>query len=258
MGVVYEATDLMAKGRSVALKVIREELSGDPAQRKRFLNEAYLVDKLNHPNIIRVFERGEHQQTLYIAMELLQGRTLADIINAGQRLPVTECLPIMHQLTEALNQIHGQGILHRDVKPENIMVTEDGSNGAAVKLLDFGLARAHSLTKLTETGEILGTITYLPPEQITRQQLSPAGDIYALGVVFYELLTLEKPFWGQNPGEIVRAILDSEPLPPIRFRQELPDGLNALVMQMMSKQPEARPCGADVITGLGTCTAPPG
>jgi tetratricopeptide (TPR) repeat protein len=249
MGVVYAATDLTGK-RSVALKVIREELAHDPAQRKRFLNEAYLVDKLDHPNIIKVYERGEYQQTLYIAMELLEGRSLADLIGEGTRLPLDDCLAVMRQLTEALTLIHRQGILHRDVKPENVMMVNGGSNGVTVKLLDFGLAQAPSLTRLTETGEILGTITYLSPEKITRQQLTSAGDIYALGVVFYELLTLEKPFWGDNPGEIVRAILDQEPLDPRRFRPQLPQQWSSLILRMLNKSPEDRPDGEELLSTL--------
>jgi tetratricopeptide (TPR) repeat protein len=247
MGVVYAATDLTGK-RSVALKVIREELANDPAQRKRFLNEAYLVDKLDHPNIIKVYERGEYQQTLYIAMELLQGSSLADLISDGKRLALDQCLAIMKQLTEALTLIHRQGILHRDVKPENVMMVDKANNGVTVKLLDFGLAQAPSLTRLTETGAILGTITYLSPEKITQQQLTPAGDIYALGVVFYELLTLEKPFWGDNPGEIVRAILDQEPLDPRRFRPQLPEQWSSLILRMLSKSPEDRPSGDELLT----------
>jgi tetratricopeptide (TPR) repeat protein len=251
MGVVYAATDLTGK-RSVALKVIREELANDPAQRKRFLNEAYLVDKLDHPNIIKVYERGEYQQTLYIAMELLEGSSLAALIAEGRRLSLDECLAIMRQLTEALTLIHRQGILHRDIKPENVMMVDSGGNGVSVKLLDFGLAQAPSLTRLTETGEILGTITYLSPEKITQQQLTPAGDIYALGVVFYELLTLEKPFWGDNPGEIVRAILDQEPIDPIRFRPQLPKRWSSLIMRMLSKSPEDRPSGDELLTTLSS------
>ncbi len=245
MGVVWQATDLTGTKKAVALKVIREEHASDPVQRKRFLNEAYLVDQLDHPNIIKVFERGEYQQNLYIAMELLSGKSLAETIRSGARIPLAECLQIMHQLADALARIHGQGILHRDVKPANVMLT-NGSDQRAAKLLDFGLAQSPSLTRLTETGEILGTVYYMAPELISQRQASAASDIYALGVVFYEMLTLEKPFLGENPGEIIRAILENEPIAPSHFRPDLPSAQAALVMRMLSKDPGQRPADEDL------------
>lgn len=250
MGIVWQATDLTGAKKSVALKLIREEHASDPVQRKRFLNEAYLVDQLNHPNIIKVFERGEYQQTLYIAMELLQGKSLAIDIRNGVLLPLPECMDIMRQLAGALASIHAQGILHRDVKPANIMLTHGRSSAPSVKLLDFGLAQAPSLTRLTETGEILGTVYYLAPELISQRQISTASDMYALGVVYYEMLTLEKPFLGENPGEIIRAILESQPLPPEHFRPDLPVGQSALVLRMLSKDPQKRPTDEDLLTAF--------
>ncbi len=249
MGVVWQATDLTGKKRSVALKLIREEHASDPVQRKRFLNEAYLVDQLDHPNIIKVFERGEHQQTLFIAMELLSGKSLADVIRAGDRLPVAECLRIMRQLADALTRIHGQGILHRDVKPANVMLM-NGTAPRTAKLLDFGLAQSPSLTRLTETGEILGTVYYMAPELISQRQASAASDIYALGVVYYEMLTLEKPFLGENPGEIIRAILENEPVPPSHFRADLSREQTALVLRMLSKDPGQRPTDDDLLASF--------
>lgn len=245
MGVVWQATDLTGDKKSVALKLIREEHASDPIQRKRFLNEAYLVDQFDHPNIIKIFERGEYQQTLFIAMELLPGETLADVIRTGTRLPVSECLGIMRQLADALAGLHGRGILHRDVKPANVMLA-NGAGPRTAKLLDFGLAQSLSLTRLTETGEILGTVYYMAPELISQRQASAASDIYALGVVFYELLTLEKPFLGENPGEIIRSILESEPISPGHFRPDLDAAQTALVMRMLSKDPGRRPFGEEL------------
>ncbi len=246
MGIVWQATDLTGAKKSVALKVIREEHASDPVQRKRFLNEAYLVDQLDHPNIIKVYERGEYQQTLYIAMELLSGESLAAAIRDGFRLPLPECMDIMKQLAGALASIHAQGILHRDVKPANIMLTNGRSAPQKVKLLDFGLAQSPSLTRLTETGEILGTVYYMAPELISQRQVSAASDIYALGVVFYEMLTLEKPFLGENPGEIIRAILENEPIAPSHFRPDISSAQAALVMRMLSKDPGQRPADEDL------------
>lgn len=249
MGVVWQATDLTGEKGTVALKLIREEHAADPAQRKRFLNEAYLVDQLDHPNIIKVFERGEHQQTLFIAMEFLPGRPLAEVIRSGERLPLDACLRFMRQLADALAALHDRGILHRDVKPANVMLL-DGSRPPTAKLLDFGLAQSPSLTRLTETGEILGTVYYMAPELISRRQAGAASDIFALGVVFYEMLTLEKPFLGENPGEIIRAILEGEPVNPAHFRPDLPAAQAALVLSMLSKDPLQRPTDAQLAERL--------
>ena len=251
MGVVYRAVDLSQGARPFAVKVIREELSSDPAVRQRFVNEAAIVDQLHHPNIIRIFERGEHDGKLFIAMELLNGPSLADVIKRGEAVPVPDLLDIMSQLADALAKIHSKGIVHRDLKPENVVLVEDDGRKNVVKLLDFGLATSHSLTRLTQTGMILGTISYLPPEQITDRSVTAASDLYSLGVVAYELLTLEKPFPGETPGDIIRQILDREPAAPISFRPEIPERLNGLILEMLSKDPARRPDDAALVARLG-------
>lgn len=250
MGVVYKATHVRRKSDPVAVKIIREEFSKDETQRKRFLNEALLVDQLNHPNIIEVYERGEYNDQLFIAMEMLDGPSLADIIKQGKLLPLDQCLQIMTQLTDTVARIHSKGIVHRDLKPDNILLIQKDGQTNFVKLLDFGLAFNQSLTRLTGTGEIVGTINYLPPEQISQRRYSPASDIYSLGVVFYELLTLHQPYIGELPVDIIKQILDKEPLPPRRYRSELPDGLSTLVMQMMEKEPECRPSEEFILNTL--------
>jgi len=241
MGVVYKASHVMERSKSAAVKVIREEYCKNLTQRKRFMNEALLVDQLNHPNIVKVFERGEYNQQLFIAMELLEGQSLAERIQKGEHIPLDDCLKIMNQLIDTIAGVHAKGIIHRDLKPENIVLIEKGGDKNFVKLLDFGLARSESFTRLTETGEILGTINYLPPERITRQEYSAASDIYSLGVVFYEMLTLEKPFPGEAPIDIIKQILEKDPIEPNKFRPEIPGKLNDLILQMMSKEPDMRP-----------------
>lgn len=241
MGIVYKASPVMEKEKTVALKVIRDEYSQDPIHRKRFMNEAQLVDQLDHPNIVKVYERGESDRHLFIAMEMLHGRSLAEIIGNNERIPLNHCFSLMSQLVDAVAKIHSRGIVHRDLKPENIMIVDSEEKGPAAKLLDFGLAKTHSLTRLTETGEILGTINYLPPERISHQDFSAAGDIYSLGVVFYEMVTVEKPFLGETPIDIIKQILEKDPVEPSRFRPELPGALSILIMGMMNKVPEKRP-----------------
>ncbi|MFC2141242.1 serine/threonine protein kinase, partial [Acidobacteriota bacterium] len=193
---------------------------------KRFMNEALMVDQLNHPNIVKVYERGEYDQKLFIAMEFLAGQSLAEIIKKGEQIPIKDCLKIMNQLVKTIVKVHSKGIIHRDLKPENIILIEKEEEKYFVKLLDFGLAKHQTLTRLTETGEILGTINYLPPERISQQEFSTAGDIYSLGVVFYEMLTSEKPFIGETPVDIIRQILEKEPIEPRQFRPEIPNELN--------------------------------
>lgn len=248
MGIVYKASPVMEKEKTVALKVIRDEYTKDPLHRKRFLNEARMVDQMDHPNIVKVYERGESDERLFIAMEMLQGRSLAEIIRNHERLPINHCISIMGQMVDAVAKIHSRGIVHRDLKPENIMILDTENNEPAAKLLDFGLARTQSLTRLTETGEILGTINYLPPERISHQDFSAAGDIYSLGVVFYEMFTVEKPFLGETPIDIIKQILEKEPVEPFSFRPDIPGDLNTLIMEMMNKEPGKRPSEDVVLT----------
>lgn len=242
MGIVYRANHLLDKSKLVAIKVMKEESSKDNIQRKRFLNEALIIDQLHHPNIVKVIERGEYNNRLFIAMELLEGKPLSHLIKAGLKLPIKEAAAIMDQLLDAIFKIHSKGIIHRDLKPDNIMlIDKDKESKNFVKILDFGLAKNRSLTQLTETGEILGTINYLPPERISNQEFSGAGDIYSLGVIFYEMMTLEKPFLGELQVDVIRSILEKEPIEPARFNPDIPVQLNELIMKMMYKDPLKRP-----------------
>lgn len=245
MGVVYRATNVLEPGRTVALKVIRDEFAGDATQRQRFVNEGQIIDSINHPNIVTVFDRGEHNERLYIAMEYLAGRTLAEIIGetAAEGGSITErrCLRIMNQLADAVTSIHAMGIVHRDIKPNNVIVTGSESAGERVKLLDFGTAKLDTMTTLTAAGELVGTVSYLAPERIRHQEPTAASDVFSLGVVFYELLALEKPFPAEDPVVLLRQLLDAEPVEPASFRPELSGELNALVMAMLTKEAHLRP-----------------
>lgn len=258
MGVVYQATNVLEPGKTIALKVIREEHAGDATQRQRFVNEGQIIDSIKHPNIVTVFDRGEHNQRLYIAMEYLAGRTLAEIIgdtaSRGEALPERRCLRFMGQLADAVTSIHAMGIVHRDIKPNNVVVT--GSEGAEerLKLLDFGTAKLDTMTTLTAAGELIGTVSYLAPERIRHSEPTAAGDVFSLGVVFYELLTLEKPFPAEDPVVLIRELLESEPVEPASFRSDLTDGLNALVMAMLDKDAHRRPVGEELMHRLARLT----
>jgi len=247
MATVYKAQDMLDKKRVVALKVLKEENFHDENQKKRFKHESLITEQLDHPHIVRIIERGEMEDCWYIAMELLQGESLALLIRRGGRLPVGAALDIMLQIVDALGAIHAQNIVHRDLKPENIMVSEGHGRQHFIKLLDFGLAITPAQSRLTMSGVVMGTIRYLPPERISDGASSPAGDIYSAGIILYEMLTGSKPFWSEATGEVIHRILKTYPLPPIEISREVPGELNALIMAMIDKEPARRPA-LDAIT----------
>lgn len=241
IGDVYKAYSVRDAGLPVALKLLREESSRDPLLRKRFLNEAKVIDSLDHPNIVRVLERGETNDRLFLAMEFIDGRTLTDIIRDNPRLPVGFCVEVMRQLLDAVETLHLQGILHRDLKPDNVMVLGGRIDMPQVKLMDFDLARDLRLTPLTQTGELLGTLPYMPPERISGQICNEAGDLYSLGVLFYEMLTGEKPFPADTPVQVMQQVLDLPPVPARRLRGDISERLDVLVSSLLDKDMALRP-----------------
>jgi ligand-binding sensor domain-containing protein/tRNA A-37 threonylcarbamoyl transferase component Bud32 len=241
MGTVYLASHTAEPSKKVALKVLKEEYTADSIHIKRFKQEAIIIDQIEHPNIVKIIERGEYRQNIYIAMELLCGETLASKLARDKQLSIPDCLHIMKQVCSAFTLIHRKNIIHRDLKPENIMLIETDADPLFVKLLDFGLARAQTFSRLTETGMVLGTVTYISPEQITGNVYSTASDIYSLGVTFYEMVTGIRPFSGENTIEIMMQVLNKDPIEPIRLRRETPGELNRLIVQMMAKKQKYRP-----------------
>jgi ligand-binding sensor domain-containing protein len=250
MGTIYKAKSLSDKTEPVAIKILKEELFEDENNRKRFKQEAAIIDQLDHPNIVRVIERGQSRDTMFIAMELLEGRTLARKIAEDGRLDLIEALHIMIQITDAAAKIHSKNIVHRDFKPDNIMLIKRGTDPNFVKLLDFGLAKTQYQTRLTQTGVVIGTITYMAPEQISGSDFSVATDIYSMGVMFYEMLTGQKPFTGDTTIDIMRQIVDKTPIEPVTHRFDISMELNELVLEMMEKEREARPQVEDVLERL--------
>jgi serine/threonine protein kinase len=230
--------------------VLKEEMFLDESSRKRFKQEAAIIDQLDHPNIVKVIERGESKQNLFIAMEYLQGITLTEKITANERLNVKEALHIMIQIADAMAKIHSKNIIHRDLKPDNIMLIEKKGDPNFVKLLDFGLARTQYQTRLTQTGIVIGTISYLSPEQISGKRSCAASDIYALGTIFYEMLTGNKPFIGETTTDIMKQILGKTPVEPLQCRDDIPRELNHLVMRMLEKEIKSRPVIFDVLAYL--------
>jgi serine/threonine-protein kinase len=250
MGTIYQGTDITDTSTIVAIKVIREEFSKDIKLRKRFMNEAVIVDQIDHPNIVKIIERGEFNNRLFIAMELLNGPLLSEIIQTGNLITLRRILDITIQLLDAIHAIHLKGIIHRDLKPENIMLVKKGDNLNHVKLMDFGLARIQSITRITDSGMVMGTLTYLAPEQIATGEFSFASDVYSLGVILYEMLTLKKPFVGETTIDVMKQILEREPIQPLTFRQEISPRLNDIIMKMMAKNPDERPTSASILTAF--------
>jgi tetratricopeptide (TPR) repeat protein len=252
MGVVYKAHHVKDRSETYAVKVLREELSESPDDIKRFKQEATIIDKLDHANIVKIIERGQYKQRFFIAMELLEGKTLETKLSEDGPLPLSRCLHIMAQIAGALSLIHAKHVIHRDLKPSNIMLISIDEDDHFVKLLDFGVARLRFQTKLTKTGILVGTTSYLSPEQITGSEVSSASDVFSLGVIFYRMACGQKPFVGENESDIIKEILEKEPPEPRQMRDDIPGRLNALILKMLAKPKEQRPTSAEVLSETKT------
>jgi tetratricopeptide (TPR) repeat protein/tRNA A-37 threonylcarbamoyl transferase component Bud32 len=252
MGTVYRAHTLRDKNELAAVKVLREDLVEDERSRQRFKHEGTIIDKLSHPNIVKIFERGEYKGKLYIAMEYLRGKTLARKIKEEGEIDLWECVYIMMQAAAALTFIHGRNVIHRDLNPNNIMLIDNHEDGTAkaIKLLDFGVALMKFQTRMTQAGMLVGTMHYIAPEQITDNLYSSAGDVYSLGMTFYEMLVGKPAFPAETITAVVEKILAEAPREPVRLRTDIPPELNRLIMQMLSKEPAQRPSAQDVLTVL--------
>jgi len=236
MGVVYEGHDPMID-RVVALKTIRaENLQGEDAQEQlaRFRREAQAAGRLTHPNIVGIYDFGEDAGTYYIAMEFVQGRELQSYLEANERFALQDIVRIMGQLLEALDYSHRQGVVHRDVKPSNIILLPDGT----AKVADFGIARVES-SNLTQAGMVLGTPSYMSPEQFMGQTVDGRSDIFSAGVILYQMLTGEKPFTG-SLTTIMHKVLQEEPLPPSKLNVQVPRGFDAVIGKALAKRPDER------------------
>jgi serine/threonine-protein kinase len=236
MGEVWKARDGVL-GRIVAIKILKEEYAGDPGFLERFRAEARHTALLNHSGIANVFDYGEAEGSAYLVMELVPGEPLSAILERERVLSPDRTLNIMAQTARALAVAHGQGLVHRDVKPGNLLITPDHR----VKVTDFGIARLADQVPLTQTGQVMGTAQYLAPEQATGQQATGSSDIYALGVIGYECLTGHRPFSGESQIAIALAQVNDAP-PPLP--EHLPAPVRALLMSMLAKDPRNRPANA--------------
>ena len=232
MANVYLARDIILN-RDVAIKVLRLEFANDPEFIERFDREAQAATSLSHPNIVNIFDVGEENHILYMAMEYIDGLTLKEYIVQNGPLDVNEALDIMKQLTDAIAHAHANGLIHRDIKPQNILMDRFGN----IKVTDFGIAIALSATSLTQTNSILGSVHYLSPEQARGGMATKKSDIYSLGIVMYELLTGQLPFSGQSPISIALKHLQNE-TPSIRSLDEsIPQSVENIVLKATAKDP---------------------
>jgi serine/threonine-protein kinase len=234
MADVYLAED-EELGRRVAIKVLNERHAADAQFVERFRREATNAAGLSHPNIVSIYDRGEAEGTYYIAMEYLDGSTLKDVVVERGPLPVGDAIAYIRHLLGALQFAHRKGIVHRDIKPHNVMCDAEGR----IKVTDFGIARAGA-SQMTEAGSIIGTAQYLSPEQARGGVIDHRSDLYSVGVVLYELLTGEVPFSGETPVEIAMKHLSSVPEPPSARRPELPRTLDQIVLRSLAKDPDER------------------
>ena len=234
-GTVYKAND-PGMGRMVAIKVLNAQ--DDAGMVKRFQAEAKMAANLRHPNIVTVFDFGEENGKLFLVMEYLDGTTLGGLIAAQAQLSAVEKLSIMREAALGLKATHERGIVHRDVKPTNIMRLSDGS----VKIMDFGISRATSSldTRLTQTGYVLGTPAFMAPEQFTEGDTDVLCDIWAYGVVLYEFLTGTNPFHAPTPAQIIYRLTTEEPLPLSSYLPGLPERLEGAVQRLLSKKRDRR------------------
>ena len=241
MGIVYLAEDLRL-GRRLALKFLPPYLTNDPEARQRFLNEARLAAKLNHPNIATIYESGEASDHIYIAMEYVQGESLKERLKDGA-MPITEVTNMLRQIGKGLHEAHLRGIVHRDIKPGNIMITESGR----IKIMDFGLAKQGDGESLTRTGSTLGTTAYMSPEQARGEKLDTRTDIWSFGIVLYEMLTGERPFKGANEQAVIYSILNARPQAINKLRSGVPEQLLSICNYTLQKDRRRRAADAAFI-----------
>lgn len=249
MAVVYEAKDLLL-GRKVAIKVLREQFASDAGFLARFQREARAAASLSHPNIVAVYDVGSDAGTQYIVMELVPGRTLKEVIEKEAPLGTARIIELGRQICEGLEYAHQQGIVHRDVKPHNILVTRDGR----AKIADFGIAVALGASSLTQSGYVVGSAQYISPEQAKGEPSTALSDLYSTGVTLYEMATGRLPFEGETSVVVALKQIQEDPVPPRQQNPRIPESLQSVILRAMAKTSTERfASGAEMAEALAAC-----
>jgi len=235
MAVVFEAIDFATR-RTVAVKMLKDDISGDAQSVKRFINESKAVSMLNHPNIVKIFDVSVRDNLKYIVMERVEGITLKNYITQKGALPLKEILNITEQILNALEHAHSKGIIHRDIKPQNIMLLKNGR----IKVTDFGIAKLPNAETVTMTDKAIGTVFYISPEQASGKAIDPRSDLYSLGVMMYEMATGVIPFTAESPVSVALMQVSAQPKPPRERLPSIPVGLEQVILGAMEKKPERR------------------
>ncbi len=245
MADVYKANDLLLN-RPVAVKILHDQFKSDTEFIDKFNREAQAAARLSHPNIVNIYDVGVMDDAHYIVMEYVPGRTLKDRIKQEGHLPVSEALTVAKGIASALAHAHANNLVHCDIKPHNILMMPDGS----AKVADFGIARAVTESTMTYTGNVVGSVHYFSPEQAKGTMITPKSDVYALGVVLYEMLTGALPFTGETPVSVAMKHLQEEPVPVRQLDPSIPPVVEAIVARAMSKDPAMRPDAAEIVKDI--------
>lgn len=245
MGVVYKATDTTLE-RTVAIKILHNHLIKDPVFYERFRNEAVLLARLNHPNVTTLYNFSSEEDQRFMVMEYVEGITLEQLLKQEKVLPSETVVRIISSAANGLQHAHEKGILHRDIKSSNIMISEKGE----IKLMDFGIAKMKGSASLTRVGSIIGTLEYMAPELLSGSAPSVASDLYAMGVVMYELLTGKLPFEGNTEASLINSIVHQKPLPLRTYTTGIPKELEDILENLLKKKPEKRVAGAEELKTL--------
>jgi serine/threonine protein kinase len=235
MGIVYKCMDTEQQ-RLAAVKVLPQQLAADPAFLQRFRREVTTLQRLDNPNIVKIYDQGEYDGAYYYAMEYVDGVSLESMLDERERMAPLRALSIIKACAEALKHSHAQGIIHRDIKPANIMFTAQEE----VKLMDFGIAKVLDATRMTATQGVLGTVEYMSPEQSQGRHVDARSDMYSLGVVLYQCLTARLPITGTTPTEIIMKLRTQQVDPPSAWVPSLPRSMDELVARMLVKDPARR------------------
>jgi serine/threonine-protein kinase len=239
MGIVYKCFD-PETSRHAAVKVLPAQLTADPPFLQRFRREVMTLARLDHPNIVRIFDDGEADGAYYYAMDFVEGVSLESVLEKKEKMPPLDALRIVRSAAEALEHSHARGIVHRDIKPANIMLTPAGG----VKLMDFGIAKVLDATRMTATLAVLGTVEYMSPEQSQGRHVDGRSDLYSLGVVLYQCLTARLPITGATPTEVIMKLRTHQIDPPSAWVRDLPKSLDELVMRLLERDTSNRTASA--------------